>query len=409
MLSAISIKKEKEIDKNQYKSESKDKSESKESKDKIIYSDNNIRENHNMIYQMNPIINISQTLEKDTILLEYNYKDKKFLFHDKNKNFLGSFTTDELIKYIICSKIPNFMPSVNYTSSQYIINKYFCELDTSKDITKVLVKNHLESPFTGHIEMLIKLYKNIEEYEKTNLIHDLSLLNNEEKIIVINIFNQFTYTILNHILKMISILTDIIKNDDNPEMKHNLLKYSVAIMYKISNHIKNQINTKLNDIDSLKNEKSKLDSIKETLGHKVLSIEQQVLEQNMNISKLVNLIKNTNLVGGGDINSSLMSDSSSDKSYSQSNTDTHNTLDSTDTFNNFISSSSSYTNSINTESQSTSLTQLIKSSNTSSDKFNNKSSNKSSSNKSSSNKSSNNKMDYLLANNSSSHNKVFDL
>lgn len=245
------------------------------------------------------IINVSNVnvSDKDAMLLEYNYSDKRFLFHDKNKTFLGSFTANELLKYVVSQAIPNFMEGTSYVSAKEILEKYICTIENDKIRGPTMkIMNHLESPFTGHVEMLIKLYKNIEEFEKNNLPNEIAKLAECDREKAERIFKDFTYTLLNHTLKIIAILSEMIKSENNPELKKTLLKYSVAIMYKLSAGIRGGMDGKLAELDKVMKEKSKVESIKETLGEKVLELEQNVLQQSEQIRQLGGMLR-----GGGSL------------------------------------------------------------------------------------------------------------
>ena len=360
------------------------------------------------------IINVSNAPDKDTIILEYNYKDKRFLFHDKNKSFLGSFTGNEFIKYIVASMVPLFMSGTSCASSQDIIEKYICTVDSSKSTININIKNYLESPFTGQVEMLIKLYKQIEDFEKNQLKEELSLLSEIDKILAEKTFMNLIYCLLNHTLKIIAIVSDIIKNENNDDMKNKLLKYSVAIMYKISSVTRGEIDKRIEHIDDLMNEKMRLDSVKDTLGEKVLALEQNILNQDEKITQVIKLIEDSHQFGGSINSESVKNTSSNDISTSVEST----TVNSNDKY---ASSSSDVDNIIGDESASTSLSHMVGNISSEHNKIKHKSksskpvSYSSTSSYYSSNgfkeslSDSDNDLDYLTSNESSASNKIIDV
>lgn len=362
---------------------------------------------------INNIINVSNTNDKDTIILEYNYNDKRFLFHDKNKSFLGSFTGNEFIKYVVSSMVSSFMPETNCSSAQDILEKYICTIDISKPTISISIKNHLESPFTGHVEMLIKLYKQIEDFEKNNLKEELSLLSSADSIIAEKTFMNLVYCLLNHTLKIIAILSDIIKNDSNSEMKDKLLRYSVAIMYKISSVTRSEIDKRIENIDGLINEKMRLESVKDTLGERVLSLEQNILNQDEKITQILSLMENSHQSGGA--NSDTISGIDSNTTSSVAST-------SVNSDNKYVSSSSDVENIMGDDSVSTSLSDMLntESSVTNKNKKDKKKSKKHVYSSTSSFRSSNgfkeslsdsedNDLDYLTSNESTTLNKVINI
>ena len=241
------------------------------------------QEFNSVTYSELPLINLSQHIDKDSIMLEYNYKKKRFLFHDKDKIFMGSFSTEELVKYIVYDKVPTFMSNINHSGAKPIIEKYLC---VNKD-SNIIINNHLESPFTGHIEMLIKLYKNLEDYEKNGFKLELVNMTQTECEITTELFKNFIYILLNHILKIISILSEVIDKDDDLITKTTLIKYSVAISYKISCFIRNKISDKLSEIENLKVEKNKLDELKNSFSKNILELENILNNQNDTINSFL--------------------------------------------------------------------------------------------------------------------------
>jgi hypothetical protein len=227
------------------------------------------------------------TVPQNMIMLEV--KDEKFLFSDNNRVFLGSFNGEELLKYIICKSVPSFLSNVNSSNSKEIIEKYICTVETEKTSNsfKYNIINHLDSPFTGHVEMLVKLYKQIDEFEKTKLNNELSLLPEHYADKAKKTYYSFILVLLNHILKIISILSDIIKNNGDKTLYDKLLRYSISITYKISTITKTQITEKLNLLDKFLSEKNKLHNIQQILSERIEELEETLTEQDIKISRLV--------------------------------------------------------------------------------------------------------------------------
>lgn len=246
-------------------------------------------------------------LNQNTIMMEV--KDGKFLFNDNNRVFLGSFTGEELVKYVICKSAPSFLPNINSSNSKEIIEKYICkvDLDQPTDNTKYHIINHLDSPFTGHVEMLVKLYKQIDEFEQTRLTHELSFLPENDAGKAKKAFYSFILVLLSHILKIISILSEIIKPTSEQHLNNKLLKYSVSIMHKISTVTKNQISDRLNMIDSLLAEKQKIYNIQQILSNKIEDLEEAINEQDIKINALHH---DSHMTGGAKSESSTQSESS---------------------------------------------------------------------------------------------------
>ena len=213
--------------------------------------DNNPK-NNNFNHTSN-IININSVTDS-MIIVEYNDTNKRFLFYDKNNTFLGSFDANQFIKYIISFKYKNFMENISFEDSKHIIEKYICKTSLNENEIDINIINHLESPFTGHLEMLIIFLKNFEEFKNTYNNYLLNF-NQTEILDISNIINNKYNILLNHILKIISILSETLKNENNPDMKANLIKYSVAITFKITNNLKNFFKLNNNNLKKIYDKK----------------------------------------------------------------------------------------------------------------------------------------------------------
>jgi len=274
-----------------------------------------------------PLQNPATYMNHDALIMEI--KGGKFMFSDHNQIFLGSFTGEELVKYIVSKSTPSFLPNINSSHSKEIIEKYICRVDLnqSNDTAKYHIINHLDSPFTGHVEMLVKLYRQIDEFEQVKLVGELGHLPEHDAEKAKKTFYSFILVLLRHILKIISILTDIIKTNKDQSLSNKLLKYSVSIMHKISNVTKNQISEKLSLIDSLLSEKEKIQNIQQILSDKIEDLEEVLNEQDIKINALHH---SSRMTGGNqsDVNSEIfVSSTKSEESVASSSSNINNITD----------------------------------------------------------------------------------
>lgn len=234
--------------------------------------------------------NQNYIIDKDALIVETNYKDKKFMFYDRNKNFLGSFSVYEFIKYITSHINTLFLPEINFEPNRFIIEKYVCivkynEKSSCKYIINML--NYFESPFMGNIEILIKLYTFIHEYENEELQKELSKLSTNEAPKVLKFFNNMLYTLLDHILKIIAALINKLSSNDNPKIKDSLLNYSVAIMYRLSKFIKYESDSKMDELSILNHDLLRIGEIQTTLSTKIDALQKLIDKQNIEIDILL--------------------------------------------------------------------------------------------------------------------------
>ena len=293
------------------------------------------------------IININQVIDKDSILVETNHTQKRFLFYDKNKNHLGSFSIYEFIKYITSHVSNNFLKGIDYEKVIPIVDKFICKVkivDKTDNIYDIAMLSYLESPFMGNVETLIKLYSFINEFENNNLTSELIQLDNVEASNVTNIFNTMLYSLLNHILKIIASLTNKLTSNNDIEatkIKNSLLNYSIVIVFKLSKLVKNDMTNKIKQINSAYDELVNINKSKmEINSHMDLlqkSIDKQqiqldiilrtfLIEKNINKNNDSNndqpKISNTSNVG-------ISSSASTSTSTSNSSTSSYDDINST--------------------------------------------------------------------------------
>ena len=127
----------------------------------------------------------------------------------------------------------------------------------------------------GNIELIMKLYNSISNKE-----HD--------------IIKQFSYLLLNHSLKLINSISNIIKHDANKQgLKTMLIKYTMIINHKLNNFIKQEIENKSNDFKSLQNDLIRMGKIKIELYKKIDDINNTIKSQNELINNITRKLDET--------------------------------------------------------------------------------------------------------------------
>jgi hypothetical protein len=231
-------------------------------------------------------------LKKISIIVEFNEDECKFIFYDKNKNLLGNFNVLQLIKYVT-EKINNSFINIEIGTSKTIIRQFICKIVEKNGFYKIELLNHLESPFMGNIEMLMKLYKCTHKYIYKNLNIDLesSQINIKIQKKIIVIIKQLEYAILNSMMKLIITISEIIKNDTSKkELDDNLLRYSVIVSYRMSRCMKEEIIRKTIEYDELQADVVRLGKIKLDLYDKISQLTDTIKKQNEQIQTLTSKI-----------------------------------------------------------------------------------------------------------------------
>lgn len=260
---------------------------------------------------------------KGQIIVDFNNDDYKFIIYDRNKSLIGSFSSLNLIKYATSKITPLFLSYTDNTICAPIIETYVCKVVEDDESIKINLLNQLQSPFMGSLDMVIKLYQGIHELEKKSLDVELSKITDskiEKKLSAM--IKQLTYLLLNYSLKLIATISDSIKEDDTKsELKESLVKYSVAIVYRLNNLMKHEIEDRMKDYSSLQNDLLRMAAVKIEMYKKINELNSSVLSQNKQISDIVSKLDNLSKIQpihyGGSIKSSS-SKSSSDHSSKSS-------------------------------------------------------------------------------------------
>lgn len=246
------------------------------------------------------VVNVQKVIDKNAIIVETNYPNKKFMFYDQNKNLQGGFSIYDFIKYITSNVSSEFLKGVDSASVRPIIEKYICNVTYIEKPCKryvINMHNHLESPFMGNIETLIKLYSFIHDFEENNLQDELIKISEHDSSNVTSIFNDLLYCLLNHILRIIVMLTNKLSPNDNPTVKELLLNYSVAIVYRLSKFVKTEIDEKVGQINILNQDLLRIEGVRTSLITKLDSVQRSIDKQNAEID----IILRNMFVGIGNI------------------------------------------------------------------------------------------------------------
>lgn len=271
-----------------------------------------------------------------SVMVALNEKTREFTFQKGNKN-IGSFTDLQILKYICSQVYPQFLDAISNTSSIDIIEQYVCKvIKINNNIEINLLDRHV-SPFMGKIEMVIKLYQWVHDYESNGLQDELNKIN-DQKIVkkIRKVIKQFIYLLLNNFLKLSVIISDELKkmqNNDSIEMEKQMLRYSVFAVHKLNNFVKSEIDEKVINFKLLQDDLVKIGTAKLTLNNKISQLEQSIKEQNNQMKELVKKInelqqfspKTDKISGGGKKISSSEKTSSSTSEIKSERTTTSKT------------------------------------------------------------------------------------
>jgi len=253
-----------------------------------IDSDQN--DTKNKLRSMN-IVNIGLVKcpeNKDVIMVSHDKKNKKFTFFDQSNSPIGYFTIDQLMKYIGKLQCTDFMPGIDTNVSADIIETFIVKGSTDDYGYDIQLISHMNSPFMGNIEMLIKLNNDIKDFENNDLSNYLGKISNKKTERKVNqCIKEFIYILLGHILKIISTVSEHIKDDNTRQkVRESLLRYSCGITYRITNYVLDQLEFQNEYINTLQENMHNIVTIKAALNKKINSLGDLLDTQNRRISSL---------------------------------------------------------------------------------------------------------------------------
>ena len=224
------------------------------------------------------------------LLVNFNSQEYKFTIYDKNKQLLGSVNATDIIKYITVSIAPNFLRAYDYSSSINTIEKFFLKKDTQD---QPILLNHFESPIMGNIEMVLNLYGILNHFKVTKLNEEQgkSKESSETFIEIKNKINDMIYLVLNHALKLIVNIADVVKNDTSKtKLRSELVIYGIYITNKINIYIKESINIKVYECKNLGKKIKEFEKYKTETEKKLNTFEETLKTQNEQITKILDYI-----------------------------------------------------------------------------------------------------------------------
>jgi hypothetical protein len=241
----------------------------------------------------------------NTLIVNFDESKYKFTLYNCPDLYIGSFDVFQLMKYIN-QNTPKYLENVTDDISCAIIEKYICKIDC--DTNLITLQNHIESQFMGDINLLLKLYKCVNEFIINNFETELKNSNctPEECKMIAMCIKQFIFMLLCHSLKIIANITEIINDDpEKQQMKIKLMEYSIAIINKINTFMKIEFKKKLDEIHKLFDLSNKLTSVKSLLIQKIDKLNFNIATQN---NKLDLLLKEINKIKLGEQKTPPISD-----------------------------------------------------------------------------------------------------
>lgn len=248
-------------------------------------------DNHISEYQKSYILDSIGTEDYyKGMYVRYDPMNKKFIFKDKSNNFIGSFTVLELVRYIgspydIEKKFMRHIDDTSYNNAKPVIKNFvgYPEVNKNTKTVNLILLDYERSPFMGDIEMLIKLNTDISTFEQMELDNELKYVDEKYRDKIKASIRNFIYQLLNYTLKLISIISSQMKDS---VLKSNLLEYSVAIVYRISQYVQEQYVIIHNQIHGLHKTLNNAVKLRQIIDNKINKISDHILKQSTQLDNV---------------------------------------------------------------------------------------------------------------------------
>lgn len=240
-----------------------------------------------------------------TLIVNFDDTKYKFTLYNYPDLYIGSFDVFQLMKYIN-QNTPKYLENVELDMSYIVIEKYICKIDI--DTNLITLQNHIESQFMSDIDLLLKLYKCVNEFIINHFEAELKISDctPEECKMIAMCIKQFIFMLLCHSLKIIAKITEMINsNPEKQQMRLKLMEYSIAIINKINTFMKIEFKKKIDEIHKLFDLSNKLTSIKSSLIQKIDKLNFNIVSQN---NKLDLLLREINKIKLGEPKTSPISE-----------------------------------------------------------------------------------------------------
>lgn len=223
-----------------------------------------------------------------------NMENDKFNFIDNKNNIdIGSMDIDDIVKIIYDEINMENTKEDKLKKKKYIFNNLIGEFKYNSNENNVDFKpiNYKNSIFMKNLEALMFLNHSLHQFQKLDKIKNYNNKNNFKQLA--NTLNQFIYIILLKTLELISVISKKLKNNpDNDELKKILLKYTIGLVFRISQYVQNYSNKMIHKIDNINKEEDKLNNIKVLIGGKMDKLTSKIHRQNNLLKKYYKIIKN---------------------------------------------------------------------------------------------------------------------
>lgn len=239
--------------------------------------------------------NINTNNENKT-MISFSKKLKKFTIYDENKNNIGYFTMEHIVKYLanIYDSDRQFMTDIDlptFKKAKDLIKIHIFKIDYCKKNKKsdIIIHDYVSSGLMGDIGLLIELNNLLYAYQEHDLQNDLAHVNDNNKIKIEQNIKKFIYLLLVYTLKLCVIITEKIKDmPDQKELKSAILSYAILCSNRINLFVQEQLSVIYVLDKEIKKAYATNMDIKNILKKKLETITKEIVEEHKSENIIVN-------------------------------------------------------------------------------------------------------------------------
>lgn len=226
-------------------------------------------------------ITLEQTRHIEKSNLKLDITSDKISIHNENNETIGTFSIYDLMKFVANNDIflRRELSSLGDVSfPRKVIEEYICFYENRT----LKLQSYLKSSIMGDIQFCIHLYNLMNNYEKKILDSNLVEIDTENAMKIRDNIINFMLMFMQHIM---NIINELMSNKNTGDIQQQLMKYSVAILYKFTKLLQQKTNSLKEDFTSLNSNFAKLNSVEEKISSQLDEIKGIVKFQTEQISK----------------------------------------------------------------------------------------------------------------------------
>jgi hypothetical protein len=227
--------------------------------------------------------------------LDIQMKEDALSFLDTHNNTnIGSLNIDDILDIINYEVNMKYPKDDIHKQKKYIFNNLLGHFKYNNDMhhTDFIPINYKKSIFMKNLEALMFLNNTLHQFQKLEKIKKFDTDEYNFKKLS-NTFDRFIHIILLKTLELINVISRKLKdNPDNKELKQILVKYTIGIVFRISQYVQKYSDKMIHKIENINNEEHKLNNIKALIGGKMDKLTSRMNKQNNILKKYYKLFKN---------------------------------------------------------------------------------------------------------------------